>query len=134
MAVTTPDGTEDPPPYAPVAWNGTFPLPTSIFASAYAAANTPAEQYAEAAKLHKMITDQNHDVFNTLHSIPSPIAMLVQVSGTCNLRILFGLAKYIMNPLAPDNGLNGNYLAIGENLRGAKGRGRRSRSGGHVQR
>ncbi len=118
MAVTTPDGTEDPAPYAPVAWNGTFPLPTSIFASAYAADNTPAEQYAEAAKLNKMITDQNHDVFNTLHSIPSPIAMLVQVSGTCNLRIIFGIAKYIMNPLAPDNGLNGTYLAIGEDLRG----------------
>ncbi len=118
MAVTTNDGTEDAAPYTPVAWNGTFPLPNSIFASAYSTANTPAEQYSESTKLHKMITTQNHDVFNTLHSIPSPIAMLVQVSGTCNLRILFGLAKYIMNPLAPDNGLNGTYLAIGEDLRG----------------
>ncbi len=118
MAVTNTDGTEDTPPYTPVAWNGTFPLPSSIFASAHAAANTPAEQYSEAAKLNQMITDQNHDVFNTLHSIPSPIAMLVQVGGTCNLRIIFGLAKYIMNPLAPDNGLNGTYLAVGEDLRG----------------
>lgn len=119
MALNTPDGSEDTPPYTPVAWNGTFPLPNSAFASAYATANTPAEQYAEAAKLNKMILDQHHEVFSTLHSIPSPIPMLVQMHGTCHLRIIFGIAKYILNPLAQDNGLNGTYLAIGEDLRSA---------------
>ncbi len=114
MTVNTSESSKDTPPYTPVAWNGTFPLPNSTFASAYyAAATTPAEQYAEAAKLNKMIIDQHHEVFNTLHSIPSPIAMLVQIHGTCNLCIIFGLAKYILNPLAPDNGLNGTYLQLG---------------------
>ncbi len=122
MAINATESSEDTPPHTPavVVWNGTFPLPNSTFASAYAAANTPAEQYAGAAKLNKMIIDQYHEVFNTLHSIiPSPIAiMLVQMHGTCNLRIIFGIAKYILNPLAQDNGLNGTYLVIGEDLRG----------------
>ena len=109
-------GTDGPEPYAPMVWDSTLPKANSVIASTYANATTPKDQYTEASKLNTMIIEQNHQTFDTLHSITSPAAMLVQVTGTCQLRVIFGLAKYVANPLASDMSLHGLYFAIGEDL------------------
>ncbi len=113
-------GTDGPEPYAPMVWDSTLPKANSVIASTYANATTPKDQYTEASKLNTMIIEQNHQTFDTplLHSITSPAAaMLVQVTtSTCQLRVIFGLAKYVANPLASDMSLHGLYFAIGEDL------------------
>ena len=81
-------GTDGPEPYAPMVWDSTLPKANSVIASTYANATTPKDQYTEASKLNTMIIEQNHQTFDTLHSITSPAAMLVQVTGTCQLRVV----------------------------------------------
>ncbi len=99
--------------YSPVIWDGTFPTAQSIITSHYVASTTRQDQHTEASKLNTMIFNQDQNVFNMLHSIPTACPMLVHLSGENNLRIIFGLAKYVGNPLAmEDNRLHGAYLAI----------------------
>lgn len=111
-----PTGASDNTAYAPMAWNGVFPAASSIIASYLATANSVADQFQEATKLNTMIINQDNRLAESLHSITSPLAMLIQVPGTCTLRVIFGLSKYVENPLAPANGLHGKFLALGEDV------------------
>ncbi len=108
------DGVADP--YAPVAWDGSHPIANSVLARHYSASTTPLQQHEEATKLHAMIVQQDHTVFDALNSVPTPSAMLVQHTGSCKIRVIFGIAKYVGNPLAPPNGLHGKFLALGADL------------------
>ena len=103
-------------PYTPVAWDGSHPLANSVLARHYSASTSPLQQHEEATKLHAMIIQQDHTVFDALNSVPTPSAMLVQRTGSCKLRVVFGIAKYIGNPLAPPNGLHGKFLALSADL------------------
>ncbi len=103
-------------PYTPVAWDGSHPIANSVIAKHYAAATSPVQQHEEATKLQAMIIQQDHSVFDALNSVPTPSAMLVQRTGSCKLRVIFGIAKYIGNPMAPPNGLHGQFMALGADL------------------
>lgn len=103
-------------PYTPMAWDGSHPVANSVLARHYSASTTPLQQHDEATKLHSMIVQQDHTVFDALNSVPTPSAILVQHTGSCKLCVIFGIAKYIGNPLAPPNGLHGKFLALGADL------------------
>ncbi len=54
-----------------------------------------------------------HSVPTTSSTTPASPMLVVQCTGSCKFHVIFGITKYIGNHLAPPNGLNGSFLALG---------------------
>ena len=85
-----------------ILWNGNWPGAKGKIATYMAEnAGTPAAQKETAEKVFDFIKNPNSHL-GTIATDTQPIAYLIHVAGTTNIRVVYGLSPIVANPFQPE--------------------------------
>ena len=95
-------GHPQPNPNQLILWNGAWPGAKGKIATYLVDnAGTPAAQKETAVKVFDFIKNPNSHL-GTIAADTQPIAYLIHVTGTTNIRVVYGLSPIVENPFLPD--------------------------------
>ena len=95
-------GQQQANPHQLILWNGNWPGAKGKIADYISdKAGTPAAQKETAEKVFDFIKNPNSHL-GTIATDTQPIAYLIHVAGTTNIRVLYGLSPIVANPFQPE--------------------------------